>query len=110
MAQVEQNLGHKHAQVVVDETVLEPIDPLFVTPGFRYYDLDADRAQALDPVYIDVKGDDGHVKSTMTVRFSYLPVTFASIDKSKGVQDKKNQNWRVTKVRVEHVIRKSNGE
>jgi hypothetical protein len=49
----------RNAQVVVDETVLQPIDPLFVTPGFRYYDLDADRAQALDPVHIDVKGEDG---------------------------------------------------
>ena len=49
----------RNAQLVVDDTVLEPIDPLFITPGFRFYDIDADRAQALDPVRIEVKGEDG---------------------------------------------------
>ena len=37
----------RNAEIVVDDTPLEPIDPLFITPGFRYYDIDADRAQAL---------------------------------------------------------------
>jgi hypothetical protein len=85
----------RSAQIVVDDTVLEPIDPLFITPGFRFYDLDADRAQALDPVQIEVKSEDGkEVKGVMEVRFSYMPPTFGSIDKTRNASDKKNQNKR----------------
>src|SRR5581483_3048302 len=40
-------------QLYVNGRVVEPIDPLFLTPGYRWYDIDADRAQALDPVRID---------------------------------------------------------
>jgi hypothetical protein len=31
----------RNAQLVIDGVPLEPIDPPFITPGFRYYDLDA---------------------------------------------------------------------
>jgi len=31
----------RNAQLVIDDVPLEPIDPPFITPGFRYYDLDA---------------------------------------------------------------------
>jgi len=93
----------RNAQLVVDDTVLEPIDPLFITPGFRFYDIDADRAQALDPVRIEVKGEDGkEVKGVMEVRFSYLPATFGSIDKKKRAEGK-NQNPRF------HVMKEHNG-
>jgi hypothetical protein len=93
----------RNAQIVVDDTVLEPIDPLFITPGFRFYDIDADCAEALDPVRIEVKGEDGkEVKGAMEVRFSYLPATFGSIDKKKRA-DGKNQNPRF------HVMKEYNG-
>ena len=39
----------------VNDKRVEPIDPLFVTPGFRWYDLDEERAHPLDPIVIDVK-------------------------------------------------------
>jgi hypothetical protein len=85
----------RNAEIVVDDTPLEPIDPLFITPGFRYYDIDADRAQALDPITIEVKGEDGkEVKGAMEVRFAYMPATFGSIDKTKNASDRKNQNPR----------------
>lgn len=85
----------RNAEIVVDDTPLEPIDPLFITPGFRYYDIDADRAQALDPITIEVKGEDGkEVKGAMEVRFAYMPGTFGSIDKTKNASDRKNQNPR----------------
>jgi hypothetical protein len=84
----------RNAQIMVDDTAVEPIDPLFITPGFRYYDLDADRAQALDPITIEVKGEDGAVKGTIEVRFSYMPPGFGSIDKTKNAGDRKNQNPR----------------
>lgn len=85
----------RNAQIMVHDTVLEPIDPLFTTPGFRFYDFDADRAQALDPLRIEIKSEDGkEVKGVMEVRFAYMPPTFGSIDKKKNAQDKKNQNPR----------------
>ena len=80
---------------MIHDTVLEPIDPLFITPGFRYYDLDADRAIAEDPIKIEVKSEDGkEVKGVMEVRFAYMPPTFGSIDKTKNAADKRNQNPR----------------
>ena len=76
---------------------------IIFTPGFRFYDTDADRAQALDPVRIEVKGDDGkEVKGVMEVRFSYLPATFGSLDKRKQAVGK-NQNARF------HVMKEYNG-
>jgi hypothetical protein len=84
--------------------VLEPIDPLFITPGFRFYDYDADRAESLDPVRIEVKTEDSKdLKGIMEVRFSYMPATFGSIDKTKNAVDKKNQNPRF------HIMREYNG-
>jgi hypothetical protein len=41
--------------IVVNGTRCEPIDPLFLTPKYRWYDLDADRAQAFDPMQVEVK-------------------------------------------------------
>jgi hypothetical protein len=78
---------------------VEPIDPLFVTPGYRWYDLDEDRAQPLDPVRIDVKDKDtkeviGHVN----VRFSYMSMRFGSIDKTKKATSKNaNERFAVLK-------------
>jgi hypothetical protein len=85
----------RNAQILVHDTVLEPIDPLFTTSGYRYYDLDADRATALDPIKIEVKSEDGkEVKGIMEVRFAYMPPTFGSIDKTRSASDRKNQNKR----------------
>jgi hypothetical protein len=85
----------RNAQVLIHDTVLEPIDPLFITPGYRYYDFDADRAHALDPLKIEVKSEDGkEIKGVMEVRFAYMPATFGSIDKTKNASDRKNQNPR----------------
>lgn len=73
---------------------VEPIDPLFLTPGYRWFDLDADRAQALDPMRIDVKDKETKaVIGRITVRFSYMPPTFGSRDKTKDAVGK-NQNER----------------
>ena len=83
----------RNARIIIHDTALEPIDPLFTTPGFRFYDLDADRAEALDPIQIEVKGETGEVKGMMQVRFSSLPATFGSVDKRKGATSK-NENPR----------------
>jgi hypothetical protein len=39
----------------VNRTQVLPVDPLFVTEGARFYDLDEDRAEALEPLAFDVK-------------------------------------------------------
>lgn len=81
-------------ELSVDGKRVEPIDPLFLTPGYRWYDLDADRANALDPLHIDVKNKDTRaVIGRITVRYSYMPPTFAAIDKTKAATGK-NQNER----------------
>ena len=73
---------------------VEPIDPLFLTSGYRWYDLDADRAKSFDPMRIDVKDKETRsVVGHINVRFSYMPPSFASVDKTKGAVGK-NANER----------------
>lgn len=72
----------RQIDVRVDETRVEPVDPLFITPGYRFYDLDEDRAEALEPLEIEVKDQrSGKPLGTIRVRFSYLPPTFARKNK-----------------------------
>ena len=63
--------------MTVDGVDVEPCDPLFLTEGFRYFDLDDDRASALPEASVEVKekGSD-QVVGKMRVRFSRLPATF----------------------------------
>lgn len=78
----------------VNDKRVEPIDPLFATPGYRWYDLDEDRAATLDPIPIDVRNPETReIVGRIMVRFSYLPPTFASKDKTRGA-DKGNANER----------------
>lgn len=63
--------------ITVDGEIVEPCDPLFLTEGFRYYDLDSDRAKALPPAVVEVKDKStGDVVGRMRLRFSLMPPTF----------------------------------
>jgi hypothetical protein len=63
--------------MTVDGTKVEPCDPLFLTEGFRYYDLDSDRAIAYPPANVEVTDkESGKVIGTMRIRYSRLPATF----------------------------------
>jgi Histidine kinase-, DNA gyrase B-, and HSP90-like ATPase len=63
--------------MTVDEVEVEPCDPLFLTEGFRYYDVDEDRAIELPPAKVDVKDKKtGEVVGSMRVRFARMPATF----------------------------------
>lgn len=63
--------------LTVDGVTVEPCDPLFLTAGFRYYDIDEDRAIALPPASVEVKDkDSGDVVGRMRVRFARMPATF----------------------------------
>lgn len=83
-------------RIYVGETLVEPIDPLFITPGFRYYDYDEQTAQALEPLKVPVKVEGGVEKAIVTIRASVFPYGFGSLDKEK-VASSKNQNprWHV---------------
>lgn len=68
----------------VDGVYVEPIDPLFLTPGYRFYDIDEDKAQAFDPLTIAVKNPQTReVVGEIVVRFAYMPPTFGAADKNR---------------------------
>jgi hypothetical protein len=87
-------------------TYCEPIDPLFLTPDFRFYDLegDNDRAHSFEPLEIDVKDPKTRESvGKMIVRLAYMPPTFGSIDKRKEAVNK-NANERFPVLKEYHGI------
>jgi hypothetical protein len=63
--------------MTVDGERVEPCDPLFLTEGFRFYDLDQDKAFEMDPAVVPVKDKEtGETMGTMKVRFARMPATF----------------------------------
>jgi hypothetical protein len=84
----------------VDAKKVEPIDPLFTTPGFRFYDLDEDRAVPLAPLDIEVKDRESKTPvGVIKVRFSYMPPTFLRVseDKLKEKGGKANPRFAIRK-------------
>jgi hypothetical protein len=72
------------AAIFVDNTYVEPVDPLFLTPDFHLHDLDEDRAQAFDPVRVEVRSpESGAYMGAIVLRYAWLPPSFGSIDKSR---------------------------
>lgn len=72
------------AALFVDEDFVEPIDPLFLTPGFKLFDIDADRSRALHPIRVEVRDkEDGTYRGAMTLRYAWLPPSFGSVDKDR---------------------------
>lgn len=72
------------AALFVDGAYVEPIDPLFLTPGFHLFDLDPDRAQRLDPMRVEVRDPDSNAyRGAITLRYAWLPPSFGSIDKAR---------------------------
>lgn len=72
------------AAIYIDQAFVEPIDPLFTTPGFDLYDLDGDRAITLDPVRVEVRDPaNGSYRGAMTLRYAWFPPSFGSIDKTR---------------------------
>lgn len=80
----------------IDGVRVEPTDPLFTTPDFRYFDLDEDRATPLEPAEIWVKPKDGGEKVPVRIRYSRMPLSFFSTDKEKSAtRGNQNERWRV---------------
>lgn len=94
------------AAIYVDNVYVDPIDPLFLTPGYRFYELDGDndRASALDPITIGVKDPKTREEiGQIVVRLAYFPPTFGSIDKRRNA-DAKNANPRFAVMKDYHGI------
>lgn len=83
--------------ITVNAKKVEPVDPLFLTEGFRFYALDEDRATALEPLNIEVKAsNDGKKIGVIKVRFASFPLRFSSKDKSKeAVGENRNGRFSV---------------
>jgi hypothetical protein len=77
------NFVPRLVKIWVNGHLAEPVDPLFTTPGYRFYDLDEDRAESLEPTAIEVKDEKGNVQGVIKVRYSYLPPTFPRKDKTQ---------------------------
>lgn len=72
----------RHTSIWVGSKRVEAVDPLFTTPGARFYDLDSDRAEALEDHSFEVKDPETRkAVGTVKVRYSSMPPTFARIDK-----------------------------
>jgi hypothetical protein len=68
----------------VQGKAVEACDPLFITPGMRYYDLDGDRAVPLAKKTIKVPVKDGSKEEgVITVRFARFPPTFFRTPEAK---------------------------
>lgn len=84
----------------VDGDKVEATDPLFLTEGFRFYDLDSDRAEALPPLEIEIKEKDSKASlGTIKIRFSQMPPTFLRVpeDKLKPKGGKHNPRLNIRK-------------
>ncbi|MBA2633271.1 MAG: ATP-binding protein [Chloroflexi bacterium] len=91
----------------IDDQEAEPTDPLFLTPGFRYYEsypigrkmvTDPDRAEALPAAAFEVKDQDtGKSLGVVKVRYAAMPPTFARVpeDKHKVKGGKLNPRFHV---------------
>ena len=72
------------AALFVDGSYVEPIDPLFLTPGFHLFDLDEDRAQRLDSVRVEVRDPESKAyRGALTLRYAWFPPSFGSADKNR---------------------------
>ncbi|WP_418152429.1 ATP-binding protein [Litorimonas sp. RW-G-Af-16] len=68
----------------VDGRPVKPVDPLFITPGHRLYNIDEDRAVALDPKTIKFSNKKTGEDAFISVRYASYPLSFYSVDKSKN--------------------------
>lgn len=68
-------------KIFIDGDKVYPTDPLFLNQSELLYQIDDDRAFELEPVQFEVAKSGGFGK--IFLRYSYLPPSFASIDKNR---------------------------
>lgn len=86
--------------ITVDGEQVRPIDPLFLNPRSEFYQIDDDRAQALDPLTVTIDCGNG-VSGDLSLRYAWLPPTFGAIDKSRDAIGM-NANARFSIVKAYH--------
>lgn len=67
----------RRTNIFIDGELIEAVDPLFITEGYRYYDENDMRAEALPTLELKVEspGDKSKV-GTIKVRYSFMPYGF----------------------------------
>jgi hypothetical protein len=60
----------------VDDTRVEPIDPLFLRSDARYYDENEVHAEAIPEAFFEVKSEDGKSTGAVRIRYAYMPPGF----------------------------------
>lgn len=83
----------RSTNIFIDGEMVEPIDPLFITEGYRYYDENDLRATALPALEIKVPNsfDDKKV-GAIKVRYSYMPYGFITADKEESAKETDDEN------------------
>lgn len=71
------------AKIFVDGSQVRPVDPLFLSPECDLFDLDEDRAHALDPIDVKIVNPTTGMEGQVTLRYSWLPPSFGAIDKGR---------------------------
>lgn len=84
--------------LIVQGKPVEPVDVLFTSPGFRWYEIDgAPNAEPQRPITVMVKDRDGQ-KHEVTVRFSLLSVDAVDAEvPSEGRGPNKKIRWKIRK-------------
>jgi hypothetical protein len=77
--------------IYVNNEKVEPVDPLFLDPAARFYDVcNGILAEKREPLNFEVKTGDGEKTGWVRMRFSYMPYGFQIGDK----EDKHKRNER----------------
>lgn len=86
----------------VEYTKTEPIDPLFITPGYRFVDENNIHAEALTPTVIDVKDPKTRKpQGIIKVRYAFCPPNFTSQNPDDLLCTKLNNRF--------NIMRETNG-
>jgi len=88
----------RQVNIFVNGKKAEPTDPLFTTPGFRFYDLNEVLATPLEGLTIEVKDPDTRkVDGLIKIRYSYLHPSFTKANPGDPLAQKDNARLEVMK-------------
>jgi hypothetical protein len=62
--------------ILIDGDTTEPVDPLFITEGYRYYDETDLKAEPLPSIDLEIPNSVTQKKGYIRVRFAYMPHGF----------------------------------
>lgn len=86
-------------QIFVNEKKIEAIDPLFLTPTGRFYEVKANylKAQERNKLEFEFETADGKRTGMIRIRFSYLPFGFQGTDLERKEDEELDGRFRVMK-------------